>query len=256
MKKFRVLALLLSLNVLSGCSVKEERDGCPCRLFLDMTSVDAEDQVPLVISVFSDEGFEYRAVFDSQTFMDTCIVEVPRSGLEIVVWSGGGKYLSEDGLSIPLGDECPPVYIYQGRVEAEGEAVYDAVRMNKKYSILSVNFLDEHHVKSLALKGDIAGFDKGGNPLNGDFYVQTEYDPMASSVFYIPCDSGSSLYLEVTEEDGAVRTFPLHEYMSEYGYDWDEGRLNDLNLSLAYTPLGITLTIQGWDEEIVINVVI
>ena len=58
------------------------------------------------------------------------------------------------------------------------------------------------------------------------------------------------------ELDGVTRTFPLHDYMSEYGYESDGKDLCDLNMSLEYTPVGITLTIQGWDEEIVLNIAI
>ena len=256
MRKYSVLALFLSLTMLSGCSIKEKRDGCPCRLFLDMTSVDAADQVPFVISVFSDEGFEYREIFDSQVFMDTCIVEVPRSELDIVVWSGGGDYLDDEGLKIPLGEGCPPVFIHQSRVEAKGEAVYDVVRMNKNFCILSVNVVEPHEVVSLALRGGVAGYDKGGNPHQGDFHLHSDYDQASSCKFYIPRQSGTALFLDATESDGMTRTFPLHEYMSEYGYIWDGDQLNDLNMSLEYTQVGITLTIQGWEEEIVVNVVI
>ena len=256
MRKYRIFILFLLMGVIPGCSIKEERDGCPCRLFLDMTSVDAADQAPFTISVFSEEGFVCNTVLESDEFVDTCVFEVPRSVLDVVAWSGGGKFLDDEGLSIPLGDECPPVFIHQGRLDAKGEAVYNQVRLHKNYCILSVNFVDDHMVKRLVLRGAVSGFDKVGNPVPGDFYVQAQSDPVTSGRFYIPRNSGYPLYLDVMELDGVTRTFPLHDYMSEYGYESDGKDLCDLNMSLEYTPVGITLTIQGWDEEIVLNIAI
>lgn len=256
MRKFRVLILFLLVGVMPGCSIKEERDGCPCRLFLDMTSVDAADQAPFMISIFSEDGVVCNTVLEYNDFADTCVFDVPRSKLDVVVWSGGGKYLDSEGLTIPLGDECPPVFIHQGRLDARGETVYDRVILHKNYCILSVNLVGSHMVKRLTLRGAVSGFDKVGNPVPGDFCVHSQWYPVTSGRFYIPKQSCSPLYLDVMELDGMTRTFPLHDYMAEYGYEPDGGDLCDLNMSLSYTPVGITLTIQGWDEEIVINIAI
>lgn len=256
LKRFSLITLSVALAL--GCSIKEERDGCPCRLFLDLTSIDVADQCPFFLSVFSDDGFEYQAVLDKNNFEDTCVVEVPRTELDIVVWSGGEDYMDERGLTIPLGSECPPVFIYSKSVHSKGEAVYDMVFLKKNYCILNLDFEDGHRVESLLLRGNVNGFDKSGNPVRGEFNVSSESDSVsvASAMFSIPRQNDSPLYLDVKELDGMTRTFPLHEYMSDFGYDWGGNDLVDLNMTLSYTASEMSITIRDWEKELVISVVI
>ena len=255
---FSILAAILYIYVISGCSVKEERDGCPCRLFLDMTSIDILDQSPLTLRVISDAGFEFSEVLESDNFCDTCVIDVPKSDLYVVVWSGTAEYLDESGVTIPLDCDCPPVYICSKKICAEGEAVYEQVNLKKNYCILSVEFAEPADVVGLVVRGEVAGFDRAGNPRPGDFRVSSMSDSISDvlSRFYIPRQKQTCLYLDVTESDGMVKTFPLHEYISELGYDWEANDLDDLNVILEYTPVGVSITIKGWEREIIINVVI
>ena len=257
MKKFSFLSAILPLLILVGCSVKEGRDGCPCRLFLDMTSVDKLEQSPFTIYILSDDGFEFSAVLDYENVQDTCIVDVPKTALYVVVWSGVHSYMDDGGLTIPLGQDCPPVYIYSAELDADGEAVYDVVSLKKNYCILNVSVEDPNEVESMVVRGGVAGFDVLGKPLYGEFSVLGQMQGIVpSSCFNIPRQDGSPLYLDVTENNGKVRTFPLHDYISEFGYDWSDPDLEDLNMILNYTPVGVTITIRSWDEELTIDVVI
>lgn len=254
----RSLAVILVLSVAPGCSIKEERGDCPCRLFLDMTYVDVVDQSPVVLHVMSEDGFEYKAELNAENFNDTCVIDVPRKNLDVVLWSGGGGNLDEDGLKIPLGHDCPPVYIHASVVEADYEAVYETVRLRKNYCILNVSFVNPEDVKALKIRGEVAGFDVSGSPSYGEFSVSSIPDSTSGLVgrFYVPRQNGAPLYLDVIETDGFVKSFPLHVYLSEFGYRWDENDLNDINILLEYTPLGVIIRLQGWGEEMVIRVVI
>ena len=254
----RILIVVLFSTVIFGCTVKEERDGCPCRLFLDFTSVDLADQAPLLLSVFSDDGFEFSRMIDYGNYQDTCIIYVPRTDLNVVLWSGAEGYMDEYGLTIPSGAGCPPVYIHSQNLKAEGEFIYDVVSLKKSYCILNVSLVNSNSVEGMMVRGNVAGFDKVGNSRPGDFRVYSKVDPSSveASIFYVPRLNGTSLYLDVIESDGMVKTFPLHDYVSAFEYDWDEYDLSDLNVLLNYTAAGVSVTIKVWDEEFVIDVVI
>lgn len=258
MNKFSFSIAILPLLFIIGCSIKEVRDGCPCRLLLDMTSVDMVDQSPVTLFVFSDEGFDFSTVIDNDDFKDTCVVDVPRTELKVTVWSGNKGYMDNDGLAIPFGQQCPPVYIHNAEIDADGEVVCDVVVMKKNYCLLNVSIDGIHEVNCMTIKGGIDGFDKSGNPHYGDFsvYAQNMMGALSSVSFYIPRQNGTPLYLDVTENDGKIRRFPLHDYISEFGYDWASKDLNDLNIVLNYTPVGVIVTIKDWDEELTIDVVI
>lgn len=253
-----ILTVLLLLFGIIGCSVKEERDACPCRLFLDLTSVDILDSSPVLLYIMSDDGIEREMVLDNDNFQDTCMLTVPRKELDVVLWSGADGYLDRNGLAIPLGEDSPPVYIHSANLLAEGEAVYEVVTLQKNYCVLGVGFVEPDKVQGLALRGNVAGFDMLGRPADGEFCICTSVDSLSvlHNVFYVPRQVGNSLYLDVTESDGKVKTFPIHEYIAEFGYDWTEKDLNDLNMILEYTPVGVSITIRDWSQEIVIDVVI
>ena len=151
----RVLAAALSLMVISGCSVKEERDACPCRLFLDLQSVDRIDQTPCLLRIISDDGFEYSSVIGGRDFQDTYIVDVPRAGLNVVVWSGAEGYMDEQGVLIPLGNGCPPVYVHSSRVDAAGESVCETVCLRKNYCILNVSVDSPGGVDGMMVRGEV-----------------------------------------------------------------------------------------------------
>lgn len=254
----RVLAAALFLMAIPGCSIKEERDECPCRLFLDLQSVDRIDQTPCLLRIMSDDGFEYSSVIGGRDFQDTYIIDVPRTGLDVVVWSGAEGYMDEQGISIPLGNGCPPVYIHSSRVDAAGEAVRDTVCLRKNYCILNVSVDSPDGVDGMMVRGEVDGYDRTGNPHNGEFSICSRSDAsnFASGRFNIPRQDDRPLYLDVFESDGMAKTFPLHEYISAFGYDWEERDLNDLNMHLNYTAAGVVVSIKVWDEEFVIDVVI
>lgn len=252
------LSAVILLAAIAGCSVKEERGTCPCRLFLDMAEVDFSVIVPLSIYVVSDEGIEHEALLDVDDAPDVYEAFVPRTELSVVGWGGAQGYVSDRGLHIPLGYDCPPVYIHSSSVQAEGEAVYDIVSLRKNHCVLNVYFIDIDGVSLMTVRGGVSGFDMYGKPMPGDFKVscQIGHEDFSSVQFCLPRQMGDPLYLDVVGVDGKIRTFPLHEYISAAGYDWSEPDLKDLDLTLNYTLTSMSLAVLGWDEEFTFDVVI
>ena len=250
-------AIVMSLALMWGCSVKEERGACPCRLFLDMTQVDMSVMSPLSLYVASGDALVHEAVF-SQGTPDMYEAFVTRSELDIVGWSGGDGYVSENGLAIPLGYDCPPVYIHSSNVLAEGEYVTDTVRMRKNHCVLNVMFVKTEELQSMTVRGSVCGYDYRGYPKPGDFMVYCPVSPsgVSSTQVCLPRQVGDPLYLDVVDAGGKTRTFPLREYIAAAGYDWSEPDLKDLNITLNYTLATVSLVVLGWDEEFVFDVVI
>lgn len=255
---FRLLTVLVSISVMFGCSVKEERDVCPCRLFLDFTQIDMSFHSPLALYVTSDDEVVHKAVLDTTIAGDTCVVDVPRGDLQVVAWSGDAGLVYEGELVIPAGSECPPVYVHSSQLAADGEAVFETMLLRKNHCVLSVDFANPERVAALELRGHVGGFDRLGNPVEGDFYVCSNVDSIyvVPISFCLPRQIGHPLYLDVIDINGKMKTFPLHEYIRLVNYDWMERDLKDLSLLLNYTEAKVAIVVQGWDEEIVLDVVI
>lgn len=253
-----MLAAVMIVSVIAGCSVKEERGGCPCRLYLDMTNVDMHVMSPLSLYVASVDGLVHEAVLDSGYSGDIYEAYVTRGELDITGWSGAADYVSPDGLSIPLGYDCPPVYIHSSSARAEGESVRDTVHMRKNHCILNIRFMNAEVFSTMVVRGSVAGFDCRGYPKPGEFRVYCSVDSLeeSSTQVCLPRQIGDSLYLDVVDTDGKLKTFPLREYIAATGYDWSEPDLKDLNLTLNYTLTTLSLVVAGWDEEFVFDVVI
>ena len=253
-----MLAAVMIVSVIAGCSVKEERGGCPCRLYLDMTNVDMHVMSPLSLYVASVDGLIHEAVLDSGYSGDIYEAYVTRGELDITGWSGAADYVSPDGLSIPLGYDCPPVYIHSSSARAEGESVRDTVHMRKNHCILNIRFMNAEVFSAMVVRGGVAGFDCRGYPKPGEFRVYCSVDSLeeSSTQVCLPRQIGDPLYLDVADTDGKLKTFPLREYIAATGYDRSEPDLKDLNLTLNYTLTTLSLVVAGWDEEFVFDVVI
>ena len=253
-----LLAAMVSMSVFAGCSVKEERGGCPCRLFLDMTAVDMQAMSPLSLFVSADGYLAHEAVLDAGKVPDIYEVYVSRTDLDVIGWSGGEDYITKDGLAIPLGYDCPPIFIHSSQVRAEGESVCDTVRMRKNHCAMNIRFMNAERFAAMTVRGGVAGFDSRGKPKPGEFKAYCKMDTLenSSAKVILPRQIGDSLHLDVEGFDGKVKTFPLHEYIAATGYDWSEPDLKDLDLNLNYTLTSVSLIVSGWDEEFTFNVVI
>lgn len=252
------LSAVILLAAIAGCSVKEERGACPCRLFIDMKKVDFSTVSPLSLYVVSDEGIEHETLLDADNAPGVYETFVPRTELRVVGWGGAQGYVSDQGLHIPLGYDCPPVYIHSSYVQAEGEAVCDTVSLKKNHCVLNVYFIDIEGISSMTVRGRVSGFDVYGNPRPGDFkvYCQIAMEDSLAARVCLPRQTGDPLYLDIVGIDGKVKTFPLCEYIAATGYDWSEPDLKDLSLTLNYTLTSISLDVLGWDEEFTFDVVI
>ena len=223
-----------------------------------MSTVDFYARSPVSLYVTADEEFIHDEVISSVNSSQIYELEVPRTELNVIAWSGCEDYVSEHGLAIPLGYDCPPVYIHATEISATGEVVCDTVVLRKNHCVLRINFMKQEELCALTLRGAVSGFDWKGNPKPGDFNIRHELDTLSTqpTQILLPRQIGDPLYLDVLDVSGKVKTFPLHEYISLAGYDWTDPDLKDLSLTLNYTLTAVSLVILGWDEEFIFDVVI
>lgn len=243
--------------VLASCSVKEDRAACPCVLVLDVSSVDSSlvSAAELIVT----QG-EKKAVADSLIFgsLSSCSFLVPRGYLHLSVWSGAGKNVTEDGLDIPIGEDCPRVYMHDSELDATGEQVVETVMMRKNHCVLTVmTEQGKEFAHEMTVIGNVAGFDSEGLPKSGRFEYcldQEKYEEVWKVV--LPRQLDSSLTLQVNDRRGNVKNFALGQYINESGYDWGTPDLSDLTIALDYALTQMTIKINGWESEYTFNVVL
>ena len=242
-----IVTVLLSM---SACSVKEDRNPCPCLLELDISGPDRIPSEAVDIQISSPDGFVLRDTLDHWKEEGLYSVSVQRGELHVSVWSGGGRYVSEDGLRIPSGKECPRIYMHDSDVVAEGEYVREEVYMRKNHCVLTIlSEGEDGGFSDMVLKGNVAGYDKFGEPLHGDFEFAPDEGTEARYEAVLPRQTDDTLILEIVDPKGNHISFSLGRYIAASGYDWSAPELDDVTVTLDYALTEVRLNIDGWESE-------
>lgn len=257
--RFKVSDMLLStLSLISclGCSVKENRDVCPCQLVLDFSKVDTVSVKSIDLFLRENGEVILNDVVEQEEFDEDYYAYVPRTSLDFCAWAGRGDALTDD-LKIPYGGDCPPVYIHSATIDAVGESVSETVIMRKNFCrvTMTVKMAMQSSV-ILAVIGNVDGFEADGVPSSGDFKVIKHVD--GDNVFYVnlPRQLDASLMLEMDSGDEIVKRFPIGQYIVESGYDWKAPDLEDISIDLDLAVSHLSIVIKGWEKEYKFDVVI
>ena len=258
MRRFSFLISVTFLGMaLLGC-VKERRGSCPCQLQLDFTRLDTSVVEAARVNILGPGGFVYDDSLSSEAFAEQTLVDVPKGGCLLCVYSGErGMVAPESGLSIPYGEDCPPVYMCAAFLDTDCEQYRKVVLLRKNYCQLSICVEDvEHFPFGLTVRGDVVGYGADGSPVKGDFYYGVQEFSDSQWTMSIPRQKDDSLVLEVNDGTMVLKTFALGEYIRASGYDWGAADLEDIIVSIDYTRTKMTISVLGWDEVYEFDVVI
>ncbi len=244
-------AVIFCILLWTGCSVKENRRECPCRLFLDFSETDAEEVPYADLHVLSSEGFHLVEHVGSGAFGEELVLHVPRRGARVNAYCGAEGYVYDDGrMEIPYGSECPHVHMHSSYVETDCEAAYEKVRVRKNYCLITVHVEEADFPYVLDVRGEICGYGVDGSPADGAFLFAMRPDGNGVCSVSVPRQVDNSLRLDVDDGTDVLKTFALGEYVTASGYDWSAESLGDITIGLDYSLSHVTLKIEGWEKEL------
>ena len=249
-----VLSVVL-MCIAAGCSVKEDREECPCRLMLDLSAVDTSLVNVLNIQAVSAQGVVFSDTLKSEKFSELYVRDVPHVDMRVVVWGSEGR---EDRLIIPYGNDCPMLYMHAFDADTGGEKYFRKVELRKNHCLLTVAFEGREDVPySLTFRGNVNGYDAYGFPSEGVFSCVAYPDGEGSSMVVVPRQTDSSLLLDVEDFGSSVlKTFAIGEYMERSGYDWTKEDLEDAEVVLDYCVTGFKIVFKGWDKEYIYDIIL
>lgn len=195
--KFLVLlSVLQPFFTCPGCSVKEDRDLCPCTLVLEFPREDAErlqDGITVCMRGYSDDGFSLcdtllagRAA--SSEGLNTVSGKwlysyvVPKGDIDLAVaYSADGLAgeLNSSGIWIEIeeGRPCPSIWTCCEKVSARADRVTVPVRLHKNFCRIDIQVRDvdgEEFPFKLRVRGNVNGYGLDGRPARGAFLCDAE----------------------------------------------------------------------------------
>ena len=135
----RALSVVVGAFLCAGCAVKEYRESCPCRLVLDFSEVDTAVVRSADLYVTVPDGYVFTDHIGSEKFAKDYTAIVPRTVLQVNLVSGAGDMMTESGLSIPPGEDCPPVYMHSSTLNADCEMWRETVWMRKSHCRVDID---------------------------------------------------------------------------------------------------------------------
>ena len=207
-------------------------------------------------------------------------------GMPDRVWHDG------DQIRIPVGEQMDSLYGFFKMYHTRCESVKCDIELHKEFCTVSFTLVDEHYESpnDIEVRGNVSGVSSWDlAPMNGVF----KYAPVAEEGVYrvrVPRQVDASLELVMlempgqaghdseeildqvgydggraghdgvrTEDDGeraVVNRLPLGEYIIRSGYDWAAKDLSDVSVALDLEKQQVMVTVSGWDEIVVMDVVI
>jgi hypothetical protein len=242
---------LLALSVFSaaGCTVKEQREDCPCRLVLDFSETDISQMDKIRVNLDNGDLIVCEKYSEAEDFFPEYVISAPREELELMVCSDDkGWFDTAKGIVIPEGQDCPRLYMYSNRVDARSEMFRETVRMHKNHCVMNIYMEGNSSYRyDLCVKGNVNGYGKDGRPRKGDFSYTPSRDEDSGYVVSLPRQSDSSLLLEIDDGTEVLKTFALGEYIKSGGYDWTAPDLEDLTVHVNWAVTTVSITVSAWD---------
>ena len=263
-----MVTAILAAAVSQGCSIKEDRSMCPCSFDLDFSQVEISLADATEVSIGAADGFLYYdpdagegMVEEFRDGVPSLLynVIVPKSTLKVsVVCESGYLFSTDTGISIPLGEECPPVFMHYSEVEAYSERCTEQVRLHKDYCNIAIRMLssDGDYPFELTVSGNVNGINPDRSVTQGDFSYSFVPDMYGHGDVRVPRQTDSSLILQIREDGRILREFALGEYIAETGYKWTDDDLEDIEVSIDYAHTYITIDVESWAGSFEYEVVI
>jgi len=251
------LAVILMACI--ACSVKEDRNPCPCSLTVSFSDPDITGPVEIM-------GWDSGTIFRNRVRIEDCRPEWSKSVRKGVFILSACKGIAESviltghEIRIPTNCQADSLYAYFEKVDATGDRAHADVSLRKQFATVFLDIRKSEetvHACRFQVEGNTCGFDVlDFSPIAGPFFFEP-VPAMGETVvtFRIPRQADDSLTVNIQPEDAPSACFPLGEYIRQLGYNWKAEELQDIFLSIDLVRGLVDLRVADWEEETVFPLV-
>lgn len=265
-RRLAVVMVFFAGWLLCSCSVKEDRTPCPGYLFVSF--VDG-DKYPGRIGMIGYADGEQ--IFHDSVFAAECdpywIKAVRKNIIRLGSYTGiDQSYCREHSIVIEQGNQADSTYSFFQEVDCLGDEAYVDVTFHKQFCTVHLDIdqsAEDMQRFIFEVTGNSCGFDVlSFKPVAGPFHFEPKAVEGERVVdFRIPRQKDMELKLKLwyvnprtgIKEDMGV--YPLASYIAKTGYDWETEDLQDVYIRIGLTIGSVTVSIQGWEDGIVIPLI-
>ena len=264
MNRFLFVMWMVGMLFLSSCSIKEDRDGCPCWMMVEMPDLVGQDgTVVLRLRGNSDEDavdYEYQVTEAVRVDVGALEYEVPRGSVGVSSVAFGneipgragydGKSAGYDGdeIRVPVGEQMDSLYGFFKMYHTRCESVLCDVELHKEFCTVSFTLGEDGYTSPYDIEvwGNVAGVSAWDlMPVLGEF----RYAPMQKNGVYqvrVPRQEDNSLELVMLEIPDQVG-YDCEEIPGQAGYDGERAGYDGERVVVDRLPLGEYIARSGYD---------
>lgn len=250
-------AASIILCSLLGCSVKEDRDGCPSVLRLLLGSARTlGDSLGVQEMYLALDAADFRYGGDIPQEAEEYRIAVPREAFDVEVFMleeglDAADYLGQGGFFGKNGQQFPALWRFGCGVEIHGESAVADVRLHKEFCRVKVVVLEEGK-SSIPLEinfiSKVNGIMTDGGCSDGPLSFPASRISSGEASVRLPRQKDGSLLMEVCPGESVSRTFPLGRYLIDCGYDWNAEDLEDIEVVIDCSLTQLSLFRKGLDK--------
>ena len=150
------IMIMTVMMFLSSCFVKEDRDGCPCWMTVEMPDrVGHDGSVVLRLRGNSDEDavdYTYKVSESIKADVGILEYEVPRGSVGVSV-------VNSARLEVSVGEQMDSLYGFFKMYHTRCESVRSEVKLHKEFCTVSFTLVDEYYESpyDIEVRGNVSG---------------------------------------------------------------------------------------------------
>ena len=243
----------------ASCSLKENRDGCPCHLIIGLDNAVGNGNADIFIFQDGEEVLTDNVV--PADYPEGYRCEVRRRPASATVIQGLEESVLNGGrLVIRDGNDADRLFLYNETLQCGSETVMAAADLHKNWTTLEISLAAEAGEDSPAgnvridISGGICGMDlRNGAPVRGDFQCIARLADSGFAVYAVnlprQISSEDEILIAVSRNGKELFTCDISEAISRTGFDWSKPDLDDIRLRLDYISALFDVEIAEWETS-------
>ena len=243
----------------ASCSLKEDRDGCPCHLIIGLDNAVGNGNADIFIFQDGEEVLADNVV--PAYYPEGYRHEAGRRPASVTVIQGLKENIINEGrLVIENGNDADRLFLYNETLQCGSETVRAVADLHKNWTTLEISLAAEAGEDSpvgnvrIDISGGICGMDlRNGAPVRGDFQCIARLADSGFAVYAVnlprQISSEDEILISVSRNGKELFSCDISEAISKTGFDWSKPDLDDIRLGLDYISASVNVEIAEWETS-------